>query len=334
MALLTWEEMRALNDRHPEAGITFMKAYDYFEAPEPAQTSLTAARAKEFGMKGFRFHAKDELPEGVQLGYEYDTWCLNPMVYCAFLLRRFAYRGGRIIKREIRDPLEVFEMKDLAPFDALINASGIGFGDHDIFITTGQTCLVANPCPATITRLNADGTLSFNVSRNFEGGTVIGGTKIPNDWNPNPSLELREKLLSNFAAMYPDILGPDGKFTVIRDIVGRRPTRKGAGIHELLLEDAPDLLKHELLDLTDVLQALLAALALSNLALNPDLLEQAPHPPLPPRLRRAIPTQASCLLSFVSRPRARPYCHDTQVISASVCLRLGAWAPAIRQMPT
>ncbi|KAI0799043.1 nucleotide-binding domain-containing protein [Xylaria sp. FL0064] len=229
MSLLTWDEMRALHDRHPEAGITFMKAYDYFEAPELAQTSLTEDKARnEFGMKGFRFHSKEELPEGVQLGYEYDTWCVNPMVYCAFLLRRFAYKGGKILKREIRDPLEVFEMKDLAPFDVLINASGIGFGDHDVFITTGQTCLVANPCPVSITRINAKGMGSFNVPRNFEGGTIIGGTKIPNDWNPNPSLELREKLLSNFAAMYPDILGPDGKFTVIRDIVGRRPTRKGS----------------------------------------------------------------------------------------------------------
>ncbi|GAP84252.1 putative fad dependent oxidoreductase superfamily protein [Rosellinia necatrix] len=228
MALLTWEKMRSLHDEHAEAGITFLKAYDYFEAPEPAQTSLTEYRARaQFGMRGFRFHAKEELPEGVQLGYEYDTWCLNPMVYCAFLLRRFAYRGGKIFKREIRDPLEVFEIKDLSPIDVLINASGIGFGDHDVFITTGQTCLVANTCPVTITRLNAKGMPTFNVPRGFEGGTVIGGTKIPNDWNPNPSLELREKLLSNFATMYPDILGPDGKFTVIKDIVGRRPTRKG-----------------------------------------------------------------------------------------------------------
>ncbi|KAJ3567145.1 hypothetical protein NPX13_g6874 [Xylaria arbuscula] len=215
MSLATWEKMRALHDRHPEAGITFLKAYDYFEAPEPAQTSLTEAKARvELGMKGFRFHAKEELPEGVQIGYEYDTWCVNPMVYCAFLLRRFAYRGGKLLKREIREPLEVFEMKELAPFDVLINASG-------------QTCLVANPCPVTITRLNAKGMPTFNVPRSFEGGTVIGGTKIPNDWNPNPSLELREKLLSNFAATYPDILGPEGKFTVIKDIVGRRPTRNG-----------------------------------------------------------------------------------------------------------
>jgi D-amino-acid oxidase len=43
-----------------------------------------------------------------------------------------------IVKREIRDPLEVFEMRDIAPFDVLINASGIGFGDHNVFITTGK----------------------------------------------------------------------------------------------------------------------------------------------------------------------------------------------------
>lgn len=97
MALFTWEEMRAIHDRRPEAGITFMKAYDYFEAPGLTQTSLTEDRARdEYGMKGFRFHTKEELPRGVELGYEYDTWCVNPMVYCAFLLRRFAYRGGKI----------------------------------------------------------------------------------------------------------------------------------------------------------------------------------------------------------------------------------------------
>jgi len=99
MALLTWDEMRALHDRHPEAGITFMKAIDYFEAPEPAQATLTEEKARNvFGMKGFRFLAKEELPEGVKLGYEYDTWCVNPMVYCAFLLRRFAFRGGKVGK--------------------------------------------------------------------------------------------------------------------------------------------------------------------------------------------------------------------------------------------
>ncbi|KAI1818297.1 nucleotide-binding domain-containing protein [Poronia punctata] len=231
LALRTWDEMHAIHSKHPEAGITFMKAIDYFEELGPAQTNLTEEIARtEFGIKGFRFIDKENLPKGTKMGYEYDTWCVNPMVYCGFLLRRFVFRGGRVVKREIRNPLEIFEMKDLAPFEVLINASGIGFGDPDIFITTGQTCLVANPCPVSITKITTNGEIpTFNVPRNFEGGTIIGGTKVPDNWDPNPSLELREKLLSNFAQMYPDILGPGGKgkFTVIRDIVGRRPTRKG-----------------------------------------------------------------------------------------------------------
>lgn len=91
----------------------------------------------------------------------------------------------------------------------------------------GQTCLVANYCPATVTRQNADGSWSFSVPRNFEGGTIIGGTKEPNNWDSQPSMEIRKSLLDKFAATYPAILGKDGRMTVIKDIVGRRPTRKG-----------------------------------------------------------------------------------------------------------
>lgn len=63
--------------------------------------------------------------------------------------------------------------------------------------------------------------------RNFNGGTVIGGTKEPDKWDPNPSLEVREKLIRNFVATYPSIADEHGGVTVLRDIVGRRPTRSG-----------------------------------------------------------------------------------------------------------
>lgn len=102
----------------------------------------------------------------------------------------------------------------------------------------GQTCLVANPCLATITRQNADGSWSFSVPRNFDGGTVIGGTKEPNNWDPHPSSEVRTSLLHNFAATYPQILGQDQKYRVIADIVGRRPTRKnGMRLEKELTQD-------------------------------------------------------------------------------------------------
>ncbi|KAI1334131.1 FAD dependent oxidoreductase [Xylariaceae sp. FL0016] len=227
MSLATFQHMRSLYVRHPEAGITFMKGIEYLEAPDETYRTLTDERARALGLEGFRTLGESEVPEGVKYGCEYDTWCVNPMVYCAFMLRKFVFRGGRVLKRDLRDPAEAFDFKDQGKVDILVNASGNGFGDENMFITRGQTCLVANTCPATVTRQNADGSWTFSVPRNFEGGTVIGGTKEPNNWDPNPSLEVREKLLQDFAATYPQILDSKGKITVIKDIVGRRPTRKG-----------------------------------------------------------------------------------------------------------
>ena len=63
--------------------------------------------------------------------------------------------------------------------------------------------------------------------RKFHGGTIIGGTKEPNDWSATASPATRERLLRNFANTYPEILDEEGGFTVLKDIVGRRPTRKG-----------------------------------------------------------------------------------------------------------
>jgi D-amino-acid oxidase len=78
-----------------------------------------------------------------------------------------------------------------------------------------------------VTIQKADGTWSFSVPRNFYGGTVIGGTKDVNDWNPHPDPAVRAQLLSNFKAYYPKVLGENEEFTIIRDIVGRRPARQG-----------------------------------------------------------------------------------------------------------
>lgn len=43
----------------------------------------------------------------------------------------------------------------------MVNASGYGFGDRDVVITRGQTCIVANSCDVTVTRQNRDGTWCF-----------------------------------------------------------------------------------------------------------------------------------------------------------------------------
>jgi D-amino-acid oxidase len=139
MATVTYGRMQELAESHPEAGITFMKGIEYLERPSAVYESLTEEAARELGIEGFRRLAEGDLPAGVTWGCEYRTWCVNPMVYCSFLLRRFVHRGGRILKRELRGPLEAYQMPELGEVNCVVNASGIGFGDEKVFITRGMS---------------------------------------------------------------------------------------------------------------------------------------------------------------------------------------------------
>ncbi|OHE93522.1 hypothetical protein CORC01_11208, partial [Colletotrichum orchidophilum] len=228
MALRTFRHMESLAKSNPEAGITFMPGIEYLEDPPLHYQALTEDKAKSLGLVEFRLMSPSEFPDDkVKWGCEYKTWCVNPMVYCSFLLRKFSWGGGQVLRREINDLREAFSMKELSNVHHVVNCSGFGFGDKNSFITRGQTCAVANFSPATVTRQNADGSWTFCVPRNFDGGTIVGGTKEPDNWDTEPSLEVREKLLKSFAATYPQILRDWGEYRILKDVVGRRPTRKG-----------------------------------------------------------------------------------------------------------
>lgn len=139
LSVKTFHQMRALARANPAAGITLMKGIEYLESPGPEYVALTEQKAKDLGMVGFRRLKPEELPDyKVKWGCEYDTWCVNPMVYCSFLLQRFIFRGGKAMKREIRSPLEVFVMSDVGVVKTVVNCSGNGFGDEKSFIIRGE----------------------------------------------------------------------------------------------------------------------------------------------------------------------------------------------------
>ncbi|KAL6401510.1 D-amino-acid oxidase [Ilyonectria robusta] len=219
---VTWDVFRAESKTYPEAGIEFMDAFDYLEDPPEEYVKLQGGYSEA---EGFQLLEQDELQPNIKFGSKYRAWCLNPVVYCAFLLRRFVVRGGKVMRLRLAS---LDEAASLAPdVQVVVNCSGIGFGDPEVFPIKGQTCLVSNPCDKTITQQNKDGSWTFIIPRPLEGGTIIGGTKEPHNWSETTSREKRIHLLTQAAKMYPAILNANSQFDVIRDIVGRRPERKG-----------------------------------------------------------------------------------------------------------
>ncbi|KAJ0303431.1 hypothetical protein COL516b_006434 [Colletotrichum fioriniae] len=114
MALRTFRHMESLVKSNPEAGITFMPGIEYLEDPPAQYQALTEEKAKSLGLVDFRRLSPAEYPDDkVKWGCEYKTWCVNPMIYCSFLLRKFSWNGGQIFHRELSDPREAFSMKEL-----------------------------------------------------------------------------------------------------------------------------------------------------------------------------------------------------------------------------
>lgn len=76
-----------------------------------------------------------ELPEGVRWGVRYKTYVVNSPVYCAFLLRRILSNGGRTRVCTLSNAEEAFRLD--RNVRAVINCSGLGFGDAKSFIIRG-----------------------------------------------------------------------------------------------------------------------------------------------------------------------------------------------------
>lgn len=208
----------------PGSGVEWTEGIEHLESPPPEYLTENAL-VNYTHLDGFRQLQPSELPEGVKWGVRYKTFTINSPVYCAYMLRRFVLKGGLVKEYSLANVQEAFYLAENVR--TVVNCSGFGFGDPKSFIIRGQTCLVRNPCSVTLTRQNSDGSWFFCIPRPLEGGTIIGGTKQPHNWDPNPSLETRETLLRNASKWFPFTPASGGKFDVIRDIVGRRPARQG-----------------------------------------------------------------------------------------------------------
>lgn len=231
----TMVEFKRHLESDPSAGISQVPGVEYLGTSPPEYEEQDAETfTRESGLLGYRKYADSELPEGIRFGFEYQTYCVNSPLYCGNLLRKFILHGGQTLQRDIKSPWEPYSWG--SHIKAVINASGVGFGDPKCYPIRGHILLTnLSSAVKTITAQNSDGSWSFVIPRGFNGGTVIGGTKDINDWSLEPSLDTRRRILEAAKRIIPESCNqPVGvestelaNIQVIADIVGRRPARDG-----------------------------------------------------------------------------------------------------------
>lgn len=231
LAKRTFEVMKQIAAEAPEAGVELMSGVEYLEAPTEANLALRRGEEYAGPGDGFRVLGKEELPEGVEWGCEYGTYCVNVPVYCKWLLRRFLEQGGKVMRRKLKSAESAFDearQDGLGEVVMVVNCSGTNFGhDPAVKITRGQTVLVKQQYGKTVTRQNRDGSWAFLIPRPCGGGTIVGGSKEVRDMEEAPRAETRERLLQQAVKYFPGFVEGEDAFEIVRDNVGRRPDREG-----------------------------------------------------------------------------------------------------------
>ncbi|CAI7656054.1 uncharacterized protein N7487_003289 [Penicillium crustosum] len=241
----TYQEFEEIAKNHPEAGVDFIPAVEYFDTAD--LTSFLAEAHGYTSWPDFRvLHPAEYPPQhpSIQLAVTYRSWVLNSPVYLKWLQTRAEAQGTRFIRahlENLKQCLSVYRMnksQDESDHVAgVVDASGRGFDDPSSFPSRGQFIIVSNYCDKTISHHWSDGSSTVIIPRPLGGGTVIGGTKEPNNWSEDIDDASTEAILKRVRDLCPEMIceqadGPlsTNGFDIKQVYVARRPMRHG-GLH-------------------------------------------------------------------------------------------------------
>ena len=231
MALDTAAVMKSLARETSQCGVQVIPAVEYVERPTEAELSLEPDVPYVWEGDDFRVLPRDKLPRGVEWGCAYETYCVNPHVYCGWFLKEIRRMGAQVVRHRLSSVKDAFKLSrqlGSSKPTVVVNCSGRGIDfDSKVGIIRGQTILVRQQRHQTVTRQCADGSWAFLIPRPANGGTIVGGTKEPGDWEAGARTTTQERLLATAATLFPDFVSNPNAFDVIGVNVGRRPSREG-----------------------------------------------------------------------------------------------------------
>ncbi|MGX6605252.1 FAD-dependent oxidoreductase [Micromonosporaceae bacterium Da 78-11] len=138
-------------------------------------------------------------------------------VYLPWLRDRIITAGGRFVRRHVEDPATL-----LARSPVVVNATGLGAADDDLYPVRGQVVLVTNPGLDESVRDedNPDGITYVHPRRH---DVVLGGTFEPGRADLEPDPDERAAIIARCTALVPRLRGVQ----VLGDRIGLRPARHG-----------------------------------------------------------------------------------------------------------
>lgn len=188
----TYRELERLSAIHPEASIQFVPGVEFFDVADPAYFDPKLTQENGYASwPGFRVLESREYPQGhesIKLGVTYTAWVLNSPMYLRWLERQAEKLGVQFICRDLvalEEAVFVYREQEYHKdrgILAVVNASGRGFDDPQSYPSRGQFIAVANRCDKTVSHHWSDGSTTVIIPRPLGGGTIIGGTKEPNNW--------------------------------------------------------------------------------------------------------------------------------------------------------
>ncbi|OOQ84040.1 FAD dependent oxidoreductase superfamily [Penicillium brasilianum] len=238
----TYTELERLAKEYPESGVKIVPAIEYFDSAEA--DSFLAKENGYIDWPDFRILQSEEYPadhESIQLGVTYRSWVLNSPVYLQWCRKRAEEQGVGFVRATVAsmdEAVSIFQQEkrgnEGSDIRAVINATGRGLNDPDSFPSRGQFIIVSNQCDKTISHHWADGSSTVVIPRPLGGGTVIGGTKEPNNWSEDISDTATETILTRVAGICPELIDRENPVTEntqgfdIRQVyIARRPMRRG-----------------------------------------------------------------------------------------------------------
>ncbi|KAF8880070.1 D-amino-acid oxidase [Infundibulicybe gibba] len=202
-------------------------------------------------MPNYRPLAENELLPETKSGVTFNTITIDTPVYLNYLLSRFLASGGSIIRGSVQHLSQVaeggtrlFSGGRASSPDAIVVCAGLGartlggVEDKDMYPIRGQTLLVRAPwVKFGRTVSTADGLWTYIIPRR-SGDIIVGGTKIDDDWYPNPRPEITKDILARGFALCPELAPPEVRArrtptvddvipNIIEEGCGLRPARKG-----------------------------------------------------------------------------------------------------------